>query len=182
MGSEGWSLLLWFNCRSIQELSGPSLPEDLGKDAGGSREHDDQLKRGRRGQGSCQQRDLLLHHGVRLNRLSGCSKLSADPGWQNVLASQLWPRFGTRVPLQRGVEQGHLDDAGVREDGDAGQEVDRARGFRVRRRAGRTYWMARWHALVLDYCSVQFGKKKHNAQNKSVAEMDKPFCPIFTTP
>ena len=47
-----------------------------------------------------------------------------------------------RVPLQGGAEQGHLDDAGVWEDGDAGQKVDWAPGFRVRRSAGRPYWMA----------------------------------------
>ena len=38
--TKGWSLLLWLNCRSLQELSGSSLPEDLGKDAGN---HDDHL-------------------------------------------------------------------------------------------------------------------------------------------
>ena len=47
-----------------------------------------------------------------------------------------------RVPLQKGAEQGHPDDAGVRQDGDAGQEVDWTPGFRVRRSAGRTYGMA----------------------------------------
>ena len=28
--------------------------------------------------------------------VSGCSELSAHPGWQDLLATQLWPRFGTR--------------------------------------------------------------------------------------
>merc|ERR1719305_408573 len=139
---------------SLQELRGPSLPEDLGKDAGGPREHDDQLERGRRGQGACQPGHLCLYHGVRLNRLSGCSQLPAHPGWQDLLATQLWPRFGTRFPLQKGAEQGHPDDAGVRQDGDAGQEVDRTPGFRVRRSAGRTYGMAFQHALVSYCCSV----------------------------
>ena len=32
--TKGWSLLLWFNCGRPQELNRPSLPEDLGKDAG----------------------------------------------------------------------------------------------------------------------------------------------------
>ena len=121
---------------------------------------------------------------TKLNVL-GCAKLSADPGWQNVLASKLWPCFGARwawslwrlwwlkvirvvvmgvlswiqnvarwihelvqycstcrVPLQGGAEQGHLDDAGVGQDGDARQEVDWARGFGMCCSAGRTYWMA----------------------------------------
>ena len=39
--TKGWSLLLWLNCRSLQELSGPSLPEDLGKDAGNLDDDDD---------------------------------------------------------------------------------------------------------------------------------------------
>ena len=59
-----------------------------------------------------------------------------------------------RVPLQEGAEQGHPDDAGVRQDGDAGQEMDRTPGIRVRRSAGRTYGMAFQHALVSYHCTV----------------------------
>ena len=37
----------------------------------------------------------------------------------------------SRVPLQRGVEQGHPDDAGVGQDGDAGKKVDWTSGLSV---------------------------------------------------
>ena len=89
-----------------------------------------------------------------------------------------------RVPLQGGAEQGHLDDAGVREDGDAGQKVDWAPGFRVRRSAGRTYGMAFQHALVSYHCSVcTVWKKKHHAQNIiSGRNGSTPFALLFTTP
>merc|ERR1712013_629571 len=53
-------------------------------------------------------------------------------------------------PPQRGAEQGHLEVAGVWQDGDARQEVDRTRGVRVCRRAGGDPQLALWHLLVVE--------------------------------
>ena len=54
-----------------------------------------------------------------------------------------------RLPPQRGAEQGHLEVAGVGQDGDARQEVDRTRGVWVCRRAGDPQ-LALWHFLVVE--------------------------------
>ena len=81
----------------------------------------------------------------------------------NDRAHNLWLWIKTsRVPLQRGAEQGHLENAGGGEyalrciamhcqwdNGDACQKVDRTPGFPVSCSADWTCWMAFWHALVL---------------------------------
>ena len=63
-----------------------------------------------------------------------------------------------RLPPQRGAEQGHLEVAGVGQDGDARQEVDRTRGVWVCRPAGGDPQLALWHLLVVE-C------KKYDWQN-----------------
>ena len=68
-----------------------------------------------------------------------------------------------RLPPQRGAEQGHLEVAGVWQDGDARQEVDRTRGVWVCRPAGGDPQLALWHLLVVE-C------KKYNWQNLGVSD------------
>merc|ERR1711972_694207 len=79
--------------------------------------------------------------------------MGADRGWQEVHAAQLRSCSRVRFPPQRGAEQGHLEAAGVWQDGDARQEVDRTRGGWVCRPAGGDPQLALWHFLVVE-CKV----------------------------